>query len=149
MSRRGTPEADSPARRRAGAAPRPAPFSDHPPLRQRGHRGRPRGAKRQAILAGMGVHRGFADLVVLCDRQVSVPGIEGAERAAPAGAGDLPRRCAGAGSRLALVRSVDDALGALGAAGLPSRIAADPAGRAGRTEAGGGSSSAAARGSLP
>jgi len=27
----------------------------------------PRGAKRQAILVGMGVHPGFADLMVLCD----------------------------------------------------------------------------------
>ncbi len=27
----------------------------------------PRGAKRQAILVGMGVHDGFADLMVFCD----------------------------------------------------------------------------------
>ncbi|HKL47002.1 MAG TPA: VRR-NUC domain-containing protein [Roseovarius sp.] len=30
----------------------------------------PRGAKRQAILVGMGVHPGFADLMVLCDGRV-------------------------------------------------------------------------------
>ena len=30
----------------------------------------PRGAKLQAILVGMGVHPGFADLVILCDGRV-------------------------------------------------------------------------------
>ncbi|MFN2332788.1 MAG: hypothetical protein ABR580_13405, partial [Halomonas sp.] len=30
----------------------------------------PRGAKRQAILVGMGVHRGFADLMILCEGRV-------------------------------------------------------------------------------
>ena len=30
----------------------------------------PRGAKRQAILVGMGVHPGFADLLVLCAGRV-------------------------------------------------------------------------------
>jgi hypothetical protein len=30
----------------------------------------PRGAKRQAILVGMGVHAGFADLIVLCEGRV-------------------------------------------------------------------------------
>src|SRR6056297_4111854 len=30
----------------------------------------PRGAKRQAILVGMGVHAGFADLMILCDGRV-------------------------------------------------------------------------------
>jgi hypothetical protein len=69
MMRRGTPEADLPARRRAGAAHRPAPQRHHPSLRQRGDRGRAAG-KRQAIPVGMGVHAGFADLMVICDGRV-------------------------------------------------------------------------------
>ena len=30
----------------------------------------PRGAKRQSILVGMGVHAGFADLIVICGGRV-------------------------------------------------------------------------------
>jgi len=83
----------------------------------------PRGAKRQAILVGMGVHPGFADLMVLCDGRVLF-----LELKAPKGqlspAQVVFRDAVRAqGFGWALVRTLDDALGALADHGLTTRVA--------------------------
>ena len=81
----------------------------------------PRGAKRQAILVGMGVHPGFADLMVLCDSRVlflelkSLKGRLSPEQEA------FRDTALAQGFGWALVRSVDDALGALADNGFTSR----------------------------
>jgi hypothetical protein len=81
----------------------------------------PRGAKRQAILVGMGVHPGFADLIVLCDGHVlflelkSLKGRLSQEQEA------LRDAVFAQGFGWALVRSLDDALGALADHGFTSR----------------------------
>ena len=82
----------------------------------------PRGAKRQAILVGMGVHPGFADLIVLCDGRVlflELKSLKG--RLSPAQEGFRDAVLA-LGFGWALVRSLDDALGALADHGLTSRV---------------------------
>lgn len=84
----------------------------------------PRGAKRQAILVGMGVHKGFADLMVICDGRILF-----LELKAPRGR-LFPEQEAfraavmAQGFGWALVRSIDDALGALADFGLTSRVSA-------------------------
>jgi hypothetical protein len=82
-----------------------------------------RGAKRQAILVGMGVQPGFADLIVLCDGRVlflELKSLKG--RLSPAQ--DAFRDAVLAqGFGWALVRSLDDALGALADHGFTTRIA--------------------------
>jgi len=87
-----------------------------------------RGAKRQAILVGMGVHPGFADLAILCDGRVlflELKSIKG--RLSPAQ--EAFRNAALAqGFGWALVRSLDDALGALADHGFTTRVAS-PTGR--------------------
>ena len=81
----------------------------------------PRGAKRQAILVGMGVHPGFADLIVLCEGRVlflelkSLKGRLSPEQEA------FRDTVLAQGFGWALVRSVDDALGALADNGSTSR----------------------------
>ncbi len=70
MTRRGTPEADlqrTVVQALRLALPRTAII--HHCANEVTEAG-PRGAKRQAILVGMGVHAGFADLMVLCDGRV-------------------------------------------------------------------------------
>lgn len=149
MRRRGTPEADlqrSVVQALRLALPRTAII--HHSANEVTELG-PRGSKRQAILAGMGVHPGFADLVLLCEGRVLF-----FELKAPKGRlrpeQEVVRDAVLAqGHCWALVRSVDEALGALVAAGISTRIARGTAGRAGRTETCGGSSSAAARGAAP
>ncbi|MCA8867380.1 MAG: VRR-NUC domain-containing protein [Rhodobacteraceae bacterium] len=82
----------------------------------------PRGARRQAILVGMGVHPGFADLVVMSEGQVlflEVKSQTGRLRKSQEVFRDTV--CA-QGFGWALVRSVDDALGALGDQGFASRV---------------------------
>mgnify|MGYP006950413219 CR=1 FL=1 len=82
----------------------------------------PRGAKRQAILVGMGVHAGFADLIVLCNGRVlflELKSIKG--RLSPAQEAFRDAVLA-QGFSWALVRSLDDALGALADHGLTTRI---------------------------
>ena len=82
----------------------------------------PRGAKRQAILVGMGVHASYADLMVLHDGRVLF-----LELKAPKG-GLRPDQEAfrdavlAQGFGWALVRSLDDALGALADHGFTSRV---------------------------
>ena len=82
----------------------------------------PRGAKRQAILVGMGVHPGFADLIVLCKGRVlflELKSIKG--RLSPAQEAFRDAVLA-QGFGWAPVRSLDDALGALAAHGLTTRV---------------------------
>ena len=81
-----------------------------------------RGATRQAILVGMGVHRGFADLMVLSGGRVlflelkSPTGRLSPEQAAFRDAVQAQ------GFGWALVRSLDDALGALADHGFTTRV---------------------------
>jgi hypothetical protein len=82
----------------------------------------PCGAKRQAILVGMGVHAGFADLMVLCDGRVLF-----LELKAPKGRLSPTQEAFRdavlvQGFGWALVRSLDDALGALADHGFTSRV---------------------------
>ena len=81
----------------------------------------PRGAKRQAILVGMGVHAGFADLIVVSGGRVlflEVKSETGRLRKSQEVFRDTV--CA-QGFGWALVRTVDDALGALADYGFTSR----------------------------
>ena len=83
----------------------------------------PRGAKRQAVLVGMGVHPGFADLLVICDGRVlflELKSLKG--RLSPAQEAFRDAVLA-QGFGWALVRSLDDALVALADHGLTSRVA--------------------------
>ena len=82
----------------------------------------PRGARRQSILVGMGVHAGFADLIVISGSRVlflEVKSQTGRLRKSQEVFRDTV--CA-QGFGWALVRSVDDALGALADNGFTSRV---------------------------
>ena len=88
----------------------------------------PRGAKRQAILVGMGVHPGFADLLVMSEGRMlflEVKSVKGRLRPAQEAFRDA---VLAQGFGWALVRSVDDALAALADNGFTSRV--QPARRA-------------------
>jgi hypothetical protein len=81
-----------------------------------------RGQIRQSILVGMGVHTGFADLIVISGGQVlflEVKSQTGRLRKSQEVFRDTV--CA-QGFGWALVRSVDDALGALADNGFTSRV---------------------------
>ena len=81
-----------------------------------------RGQIRQSILVGMGVHAGFADLIVICGGRVlflEVKSPSGQLRKSQEVFRDTV--CA-QGFGWALVRSVDDALGALADNGFTSRV---------------------------
>ena len=87
-----------------------------------------RGAKRQAILVGMGVQPGFADLIILCGGRVlflELKSLKG--RLSPAQEAFRDAVLA-QGFGWALVRSLDDALGALADHGFTTRVAS-PTGR--------------------
>ena len=122
MKRRGTPEADlqrAVARALHFALPRSAIV--HHCANEVTEAG-PRGAKRQAILVGMGVHSGFADLIVLCAGRVlflELKSLKG--RLSPAQEAFRDAALA-QGFGWALVRSLDDALGALADNGFSSRV---------------------------
>ena len=122
MMRRGTPEAD--AQRAIVTALRIALPRDaivHHCANEVTEAG-PRGAKRQAILVGMGVHPGFADLLVLSEGRVLFLEVKSAKgRLRPEQ--DAFREIVQAqGFGWALVRSVDDALAALADNGFTSRV---------------------------
>jgi hypothetical protein len=81
-----------------------------------------RGQVRQSVLVGMGVHTGFADLIVISGGRVlflEVKSPTGRLRKSQEVFRDTV--CA-QGFSWALVRSVDDALGALSGHGFASRI---------------------------
>jgi hypothetical protein len=89
----------------------------------------PRGAKRQAVLVGMGVHPGFADLLVICDGRVLFLELKAPKGRLRPEQEAFRDAVLAQGFGWALVRSLDDALGALADSGLTTRIAA-PARRA-------------------
>jgi len=81
-----------------------------------------RGQIRQSILVGLGVHAGFADLIVISDGRVlflEVKSQTGRLRKSQEVFRDTV--CA-QGFGWALVRSLDDALGALADSGFTSRV---------------------------
>ena len=122
MTRRGTPEADT--QRAIVAALRVALPRDaivHHCANEVTEAG-PRGAKRQAILVGMGVHPGFADLLVMSEGRLlflEVKSAKGSLRVAQEAFRDA---VLSQGFGWALVRSLDDALGALADHGFTSRV---------------------------
>jgi hypothetical protein len=129
MKRRGTPEAD--LQRAVVVALRfalPKGAIIHHCANEITEAG-PRGAKRQAILVGMGVHPGFADLVILCDRRVLFLELKSLKGKLSPAQEAFRDAVLVQGHGWALVRSLDDALGALADHGFTSRIAA-PVGRA-------------------
>ena len=83
----------------------------------------PRGAKRQAILVGMGVHPGFADLLVISEGRVLFLEVKSAKGRLRPEQDAFRETVLAQGFGWALVRSVDDALGALADHGLTTRIA--------------------------
>ena len=123
MKRRGTPEAD--LQRAVVSALRfalPKGAIVHHCANEVTEAG-PRGAKRQAILVGMGVHRGFADLIVLCEGRIlflELKSLKG--RLSPAQEA-FRETVIAQGFGWALVRSLDDALGALADHGITTRVA--------------------------
>jgi len=84
----------------------------------------PRGAKRQAVLVGMGVHPGFADLLVICDGRVLFLELKAPKGRLRPEQEAFRDAVLARGFGWALVRSLDDALGALADSGLTTRIAA-------------------------
>lgn len=81
----------------------------------------PRGAKRQAILVGMGVHPGFADLIVLCEGRLLFLELKSLKGRLSPNQEAFRDTVLAQGFGWALVRSVDDALGALADNGSTSR----------------------------
>ena len=82
----------------------------------------PRGAKRQAILVGMGVHPGFADLTVLCEGRVLFLELKSLKGKLSPVQEAFRDAVLTQGFGWALVRSLDDALGALTDHGFTSRV---------------------------
>ena len=121
MKRRGTPEADlqrSVVTALKFALPKTAII--HHCANEVTEAG-PRGAKRQAILVGMGVHPGFADLMVLCDSRVLFLELKSLKGRLSPNQEAFRDAVLAQGFGWALVRSVDDALGALADNGFTSR----------------------------
>ena len=124
MKRRGTPEADlqrAVVQTLRFALPRTAII--HHCANEVAEPG-PRGAKRQAILVGMGVHPGFADLMVLCNGRVLFLELKSLKGRLSANQEAFRDAVLAQGHGWALVRSLDDALGALADHGFTTRVAA-------------------------
>jgi hypothetical protein len=122
MMRRGTPEAD--AQRAIVSALRlilPRDAIVHHCANEVTEAG-PRGAKRQAILVGMGVHPGFADLLVISEGRVLFLEVKSAKGRLRSEQDAFRETVLAQGFGWALVRSVDDALGALADHGFTSRV---------------------------
>ena len=123
MKRRGTPEAD--LQRAVVTALRfalPKGAIIHHCANEVTEAG-PRGAKRQAILTGMGIHPGFSDLMILCEGRVlflELKSVKGRLSPAQKAFRDAMKA---QGFGWALVRSLDDALGALADHGHTTRVA--------------------------
>jgi len=122
MNRRGTPEAD--AQRAIVQALRFALPRDaivHHCVNEVTEAG-PRGARRQSILVGMGVHAGFADLIVISGGRVLFLEIKSLTGRLRKSQGAFRDSVCGQGFGWALVRSVEDALGALADHGFTIRV---------------------------
>jgi len=129
MTRRGTPEAD--LQRAVVQALRfalPKTAIIHHCANEVTEAG-PRGAKRQAILVGMGVYGGFADLMVICGGRVLFLELKSLKGKLSPAQEAFRDAVLAQGFGWALVRSLDDALGALADNDFTTRIAA-PARRA-------------------
>ena len=123
MTRRHTPEADlqrAVVQALRVALPRTAII--HHSANEVSERG-PRGARRQAILVGMGVHAGFADLMVLSDGRVLFLELKAPKGRLRPSQEAFRDAVEAQGLGWALVRSLDDALGALADHGFTTRIA--------------------------
>lgn len=83
----------------------------------------PRGARRQAILTGMGVHPGFADLMVIAGGRVLFLELKAPKGRLRPSQEAFRDAVEAQGFGWALVRSLDDALGALADHGFTTRIA--------------------------
>jgi hypothetical protein len=124
MTRRGTPEAD--LQRAVVTALRfalPKTAIIHHCANEVTEPG-PRGAKRQAILVGMGVHGGFADLMVICGGCVLFLELKSPKGKLSPAQEAFRDAVLAQGFGWALVRSLDDALGTLADHGFTTRIAA-------------------------
>jgi hypothetical protein len=122
MKRRGTPEAD--LQRAVVIALRfalPKTAIIHHCANEVTEAG-PRGAKRQAILVGMGVHAGFADLMVLCDGRVLLLELKSLKGKLSATQEAFRDAVLAQGLGWAQVRTLDDALGALADHGFTTRV---------------------------
>lgn len=82
----------------------------------------PRGARRQAILVGMGVHPGFADLMVLWEGRVLFLELKSLKGRLSPSQEAFRDAVLAQGFGWALVRSLDDALGALADHGFTTRV---------------------------
>jgi hypothetical protein len=82
----------------------------------------PRGARRQAILVGMGVHAGFADLIVISGGRVLFLEVKSRTGRLRPSQDVFRDNVIAQGFGWALVRSVDDALGALADHGFTTRV---------------------------
>ncbi len=121
MNRRSTPEAD--AQRAIVQALRFALPRDaivHHCVNEVTEAG-PRGAKRQSILVGMGVHAGFSDLIVVSGGRVLFLEVKSETGRLRKSQEVFRDTVCSQGFGWALVRSVDDALGALADNGFTSR----------------------------
>jgi hypothetical protein len=122
MTRRGTPEAD--LQRAVVQALRfalPKTAIIHHCANEVTEAG-PRGAKRQAILVGMGVHGGFADLMVIYAGRVLFLELKSLKGILSPAQEAFRDAVLAQGFGWTLVRSLDDALGALADHGLTSRV---------------------------
>ena len=122
MNRRGTPEADlqrAVVQALRFALPRTAII--HHCANEVTEAG-PRGAKRQAILVGMGVHAGFAELMVLSDGRVLFLELKAAKGRLRPSQEAFRDAVLAQGFGWAMVRSLYDALGALADHGFTSRV---------------------------
>jgi hypothetical protein len=122
MKRRGTPEAD--LQRAVVSALRvalPKGAIVHHCVNEVTEPG-PRGAKRQAILVGMGVHPGFADLIVICQGRVLFLELKSLKGKLSETQEAFRDAVQAQGFGWSLVRSLDDALDALADHGLATRV---------------------------
>ena len=122
MNRRSTPEAD--AQRPIVQALRFALPRDaivHHCVNEVTEAG-PRGARRQAILVGMGVHAGFADLIVISGGRVLFLEVKSQTGRLRKSQEVFRDTVTTQGFGWALARSVDDALGALADNGFTNRV---------------------------
>ncbi len=84
----------------------------------------PRGAKRQAVLVGMGVHPGFADLMVISGGRVLFLELKSPKGRLRVEQEAFRDAVLAQGFGWALVRSLDDALAALADHGFATRVTA-------------------------